>query len=705
MSAPFFENIVINMNNPTPTICLNMIVKNESKVICRLLQSVLPLIDGYCICDTGSTDDTIQIIENFFDSNKDKYPNIKGKIIREPFRDFGYNRTFAAKAATEIPGMDYLLLVDADMVLTGTALQPSNINSFKTLLKADCYHVCQGTPGYYYKNVRLMKNYKGYTYWGVTHEYVSTPPGTLYEAIPLETLFINDIGDGGAKTDKFERDIRLLTKGLEENPGSDRYTFYLANSYRDAGHYEKAIETFRKRIEIGGWIEEVWHSHYSIGNCYRTMGQMEKAICAWVEAFEAHPKRIESLYEIIHYYREQGKNESAYLYCMAAIDSRNRYGASDDFLFLQKDVYDYKLDYELSIIGYYVNYRNYSMIDTSMKVLLYPHLPDFTYNNIFSNYKFYRTKIAEYEKTKMITLETNQRVLLTATDSLGIATDGTFVKSTPSMALRGNHLIVNVRYVNYRIDEQGNYVNKENVITRNAIAVIDISKPLWAIVQEFELLYDKTKDGYYMGLEDVRLFVNDNQILYNANRGLPDGTMTVEHGKIALDTQDVQYCLWPKWEKIHNNGLEKNWVLLPNNTKEFSPNFIYHWNPEVIIGAIVTKSVSTRKRAQAPPFFKSLRGSTNGIVVNGDIWFICHAVSYEDRRYYYHIVVVLDGKTNELKSWTPFFTFEGAHVEYTLGFVYLEQSDELLIGYSLYDKCAKYIQTPRSYFENQMIKM
>jgi len=36
----------------TPTLCLNMIVKNESKIILRLLDSVLPIIDCYCICDT-----------------------------------------------------------------------------------------------------------------------------------------------------------------------------------------------------------------------------------------------------------------------------------------------------------------------------------------------------------------------------------------------------------------------------------------------------------------------------------------------------------------------------------------------------------------------------------------------------------------------------------------------------------------------------
>lgn len=49
-----------------PTLCLNMIVKNESNIITRLFDSVLPIIDTYCICDTGSTDNTPQIITDYF---------------------------------------------------------------------------------------------------------------------------------------------------------------------------------------------------------------------------------------------------------------------------------------------------------------------------------------------------------------------------------------------------------------------------------------------------------------------------------------------------------------------------------------------------------------------------------------------------------------------------------------------------------------
>ena len=165
-------------------ICLNMIVKNESRIIQRLLDSVLPYIDCYCICDTGSTDNTIEIIE--------KLP-IPGKIIREPFRDFGYNRTFALKACEEIDA-DYILLLDADMIL-----KTSNDFDKKTLWKADSFSILQGSDDFYYNNLRIIKNNGLYKYIGVTHEYISRPENEKTRQLSKNELFIIDIGDGGSK--------------------------------------------------------------------------------------------------------------------------------------------------------------------------------------------------------------------------------------------------------------------------------------------------------------------------------------------------------------------------------------------------------------------------------------------------------------------------------------------------------------------------
>jgi tetratricopeptide (TPR) repeat protein len=421
------------------------------------LNSVLPIIDFYCICDTGSTDDTVNIITDFF-----KEHNIDGKITYEPFKDFAYNRTYSLQQCADLDA-DYLLLLDADMVLDTSNIH--NIEEFKSSLCVDAYYIFQGTDHFFYKNVRIVKNDPSISYWGVTHEYVKIPNIDDIGLIEKSVLFIDDIGDGGSKKDKFERDIRLLKKGLEELPNDARYTFYLANSYRDAGQYENAIETYKKRIEIGGWIEEIWHSYFSIGNCYRNINDMANAIFYWMEAYEKYPDRIENLYEIIKYYREKGNNKLAIMYYELA-DYQLKKKTNYDNLFLQKDVYDYKIDYEFSIIGYYENRFNTDIRNVCMKVLN-NNVPKQTFDNVLSNYKFYSRTLKSKEINGY-----NLDILNSIGNTLKI--DRTiFNASTPSICINNKkEMIVCRRFVNYKIGEHGEYINQNTIKSINVIAII-----------------------------------------------------------------------------------------------------------------------------------------------------------------------------------------------------------------------------------------
>jgi tetratricopeptide (TPR) repeat protein len=655
-----------------------MIVKNEKKVIRRLLESVLPIIDTYCICDTGSTDDTIEIIESFF-----KEHDIVGKIIKEAFQDFGYNRSYALKECDKMENVDYVLLMDADMVLeiysdsSDDRMSSSKLGGFppKQLLEKlweyPAHYMFQGTEKFYYKNVRFVKHGYGMSYWGVTHEYVKVPEGTTYGMFEKHELFINDVGDGGSKSDKFDRDIRLLSKGLENEPNNDRYTFYLANSLRDAGRTEEAIEMFKKRVKIGGWVEEIWHSLYSIGKCYHKMDNMEMAVYYWLEAYNVYPRRIENIYKIINYYREKGKNELAYSFYVIADKQRCNH-PPQDYLFMEKEVYDHKLDYELTIVGYYCNYDNYDLPKYCIDVMCYPFIEEWMSKNILSNYKFYAPKISNV----------NTQI----EDSTSNIYDD-FNSSTPSITQHNNCIITNVRHVNYHIDDRGGYIQKENIETRN---VLHIDNTIQTII--IPLQHNKLLDNTYVGLEDVRLFTYQNKLLYNANRGLGYSTFVIEHGEININTGEIISSILLH---IENNGktqnqIEKNWVLFEdkNNTLKC----IYQWYP-LVIGDIETKTglYTVTHEITTPRCFKYLRGSTNGVHIRNEIWFISHIVSYEDRRYYYHVFVVLDPITFEVCRFSRFFTFEGSKVEYTLGFIYVEETNMIRIGYSTMDKTTKNI--------------
>jgi tetratricopeptide (TPR) repeat protein len=658
-----------------------MIVKNESKVIVRLLTSVLPLIDTYCICDTGSTDDTISIITEFFNAH-----SIDGKIFTEPFRDFGYNRTIALKQCYGMQNADYILLMDADMVLEVPV--GFSITDFKMSLTDEAYYVVQGSPSFFYKNIRILKNVDNLSYWGVTHEYVSLPTGSKTTEILRTSLFINDIGDGGAKTDKYTRDIRLLLQGLVDNPDNDRYTFYLANSYRDAGQYQNAIDTYRKRIELGGWKEEVWFSYYAIGTCYNKLNDMPNAIFNWLEGFQYYSERIENLYEIVHYYRLQGKNTLAYQFYKIADTQRNIY-TSTDHLFYQKDVYDYKLDYEFSIIGYYCNVDREHSIKSCMKVLNCSNVEKQIRDSVMRNYKYYVQSIRD------VSIQTEFSMQLNNIQTEPLVGDE-FVSSTPSICMDNNNVYINTRCVDYRIDQHGVYTNKPTITTKNIITIFDKREPVWKKTGEFLLKYNEAYDDVYVGIEDIRLIPHDGGIHFNANRGLAYGHITIETGIVDLSNQKAISKLAVK----HNiKPVEKNWVLFSDNAKL---NVIYKWYPLTIgeytnndDGENSTITFTETNTIQTPEIFRWFRGSTNGVVMDDEIWFMVHLVSDETRRYYYHVFVILDRNTYAVKRYTVPFSFEKEKIEYTLGFVYMKENDQFLIGYSTNDCTTKYMVVPK----------
>lgn len=680
---------------PIPKICLNCIFKNESAVVLRLLKSVYKFIDCYCIVDTGSTDNTIEIVQKFFDEK-----NIPGKIVCEPFVDFGITRTFALKQCcsenwnvpkTTTP--DFILLLDADMIFE---LPEKNVYIFKEKLwSANAHYIFQGSERFYHKNVRVIRNNIGCKYIAPTHEYISTPEGTKYNQFDRDTVFIRDIGDGGCKSDKFERDVRLLTADLQKNPKNVRSWFYLANSLGDLKQYEKAIDAYKRRIELGGWWEEIWYSHYKIGIYLKYLGRIEEAIIAWMSAYELNPNRIENLFEIIHHYRIIGKNNLAYAFYVIADSARERC-SRPDFLFLNKEIYDWRLDYEMTIIGYYCNFDNYKLKEISINVLNYHGGIDHNISqNILSNYKFYAARLDKCPAA------VSRKCDFAACG--GDIDRDEFVSSTPSFVRLNDRLYMNTRFVNYRIGERGEYINKSNITSINVISVFQLERgdgggaaaASAEKIDEYEFPYDKTIDNVYVGIEDVRLFATDSgELLYNGNRGLDMGHIMVEHGYVPLNkTQTVLNSRLITYSST-KNLVEKNWVMFQDAEKHIK--YIYGWSPLTIgnVRGDDTLPVDVFHKTQeikTPPVFRHFRGSTNGCRVGHEIWFICHIVSYESRRYYYHCFVVLDAATCALKRYTTLFTFEGEPVEYCLGLEYFPETSEFLLGYSTMDRETKFM--------------
>jgi glycosyltransferase involved in cell wall biosynthesis len=629
-----------------------MIVKNESKIIKRMFDSVVSIIDSYCICDTGSTDDTIEIIRTYF---KDK--NLPGEVFELPFKDFGYNRTKSLERAEKWG--QYALLLDADMLLE---ISPK-FNKSEIVL--DLYHVKQKNSTLDYFNTRVVRTDRGIRCVGVTHEYYDSPPKTINGK--LTTLEINDIGDGGAKGDKFERDIRLLRRGILEEPKNHRYYFYLANSYRDHSfavndrkESKKAIKWYKKRISFGGWGEELFMSSYEIGNIYSKIGQPEKAVYWWLEAYLQRPTRSESLYEVIKYYREKDTKHLQIATHFMEIARKIPY-PKDDLLFIRKNVYDYLLEYEYSIMAYYLNLPidYYKYLDL---------LGKYNYANVIGNYKFYTKRLSSLKCDKH-TFNT-MATLTGSTDP--------YYPSTPSIIRYHNGYLMNQRYVNYFIEPNGSYKCEYPITSFNRRMYLDHN---FGVISQFDFDQLQPEFDRYRGIEDVKIFPHNGQILFlGTEQNLTNKHLSVAGGvyPVENETHALSSVIYPSPE---NANCEKNWCYLDHKG---TLKVVYKWHP-LTIGTLVDDRVTLESSdSSVPAFFKHLRGSSNGVTYGNEIWFVTHMVEMSSPRNYYHCIVILDKDTLHHKRNSILFKFEDSSIEYCLGMVVTKK--DIVFGYSKMDR-------------------
>jgi len=129
----------------------------------------------------------------------------------------------------------------------------------------------------------------------------------------------------------------LLKGELEKGANVPRATFYLAQCYRDLGNLPMAVEWYEKRTTMGGWAEEVWYSHYQIARLQQRLGiSWMLVLSQYLRAYEFRPARIEPLYHVAKFYRENQQ------YCLGHLFSQAGLSAvyPDDLLFIERNVYD-----------------------------------------------------------------------------------------------------------------------------------------------------------------------------------------------------------------------------------------------------------------------------------------------------------------------------------------------------------------------------
>lgn len=319
------------------TVCLTMIVKDEAPIIARCLASVMALIDSWIIVDTGSTDGTQRIIREFMTDKP-------GELHERPWRDFAHNRTEALALAR--PHGDYCLIIDADdeLVVEPGFTMPD--------LDADSYSVDIDFDGVHYLRPQIVKASLPWRYEGVLHEYLVCEEARTQGHLPL-VLRINHDGARRRDPETYRKDAKLLetTLTVETNPFlRARYTFYLAQSYRDCGETRKAISAYLNRAQMGNWREEIFYSLLQAARLMESLGdEPEQVLAVYSRASEASPTRAEAAHAASRLCRNLGQFQRGYEIAKTAIDLTT----PADGLFVESWVYDYGLLDEFAVNAYW----------------------------------------------------------------------------------------------------------------------------------------------------------------------------------------------------------------------------------------------------------------------------------------------------------------------------------------------------------------
>lgn len=334
-----------------PGICLNMIVKNETKVLGRLFRSVKDFIDYYVIVDTGSTDGTPEFIRQQMDAY-----GIEGEVHIREWVNFGANRDEALKLAYAGGRNRWALLIDAD-----EELGCSDPGFFGTMQPGVTYQLEKRHDKMRYALPALIDLTRTRWQWqGALHECLVDLDGNARRMRCDDVWVIYHAGEGARShgvsvREKFLRDAAVLEREVAGDPDNPRNRFYLAQSYRDAGELQAAYDNYRIRAGMSGWDQESYVAQFEAGRAARALGLPHGTVLEeLLAAYDMRPTRAEPLHELAVHCRLRGRYGEAYLFAKMGA----QIPCPEDTLFVHRDVYEWRLIDELSIASYWIgNYR------------------------------------------------------------------------------------------------------------------------------------------------------------------------------------------------------------------------------------------------------------------------------------------------------------------------------------------------------------
>ncbi len=348
-----------------------MIVRNEAHIVQQMLDAVAAHISSWVIVDTGSHDGTQDLIRNHM-----ARLDISGELYERRWRNLGDNRT---EALTLAQGHgDYIWILDADDTVVGTP-------DF-TRLGADIYWLRYGDADDVFWRAQLFRDGLDVRYEGVTREYAAWD--YPYVDVRLKGEYHIEsrrLGVRSPDLQKLALDRDLLLAQAEDDPENARAAFYLAESYFVQGDFVNARECYARRLEMGGWDQEVYVALWRVAE---SMAQLEVSWPdvqeAYLRAWEFRPTRAEPLYAIADRYRVEGRYQLGYQFAKLAAEIPF---PEEDQLFIREDIYAWRATDTKAVCAYWIG-KQAEAFALCRRLLARPDLPDGDRQRIATNRDF-----------------------------------------------------------------------------------------------------------------------------------------------------------------------------------------------------------------------------------------------------------------------------------------------------------------------------
>lgn len=315
--------------------CLAMIVKDEEQDIQRCLDSVAPYIDYWVISDTGSSDKTMEKIQEVMDGH-----GIPGELHEHKWKDFSTNRNYVLELAR--PHGDMVWFMDAD-----DNFQPTTEDPFKDFVVPEdtkWMNFYMESHQTHFKRPTMINSKSPAKYFGVLHEYIG------FEDREKKTemdMFENGVmiarssplKRDSTKKKKYAKDARIFEKELKKNPSDTRSMYYLAQSYALADEGRKALKAYEKRAKIRdrGNSDEVFISLLRSAELKQALNYpLHDVVDSFIKAWEHTPQRIDPVVGVMELLI---KNER-YMYAVSLGEMASRY-ADPSYMATNVDRADY----------------------------------------------------------------------------------------------------------------------------------------------------------------------------------------------------------------------------------------------------------------------------------------------------------------------------------------------------------------------------